>query len=143
MIAYRFQAIPEHPRHGVLIKDDETRPAMFLTPRDAKQGTGVFELIQSERVTIARIQIAVAAHYGLPSDKMRSGARARRYSHPRQLAMLLARELTKSTLPAIGERFGGRDHTTVIHGIKAARNRIETDPGVDDAYQTIRKGLVA
>jgi len=78
----------------------------------------------SERLlTIPMIQKAVAEHFGLRVEEMRSKRRTKGIAFPRQVAMYLSRELTDASLPRIGEEFGGRDHTTVMHAcdrVKAA-----------------------
>lgn len=84
-----------------------------------------------DRLLISDIQRAVAAHYGLPVAEMRSARRAWGVSRPRQVAMYLAARLTPRTLPEIGRRFGGRDHTTVIHAVKATEARRRANPDLD------------
>ncbi len=74
-------------------------------------------------VTIQMIQKATAEHFGLRVEEMRAKRRTKGIAFPRQVAMYLARELTDASLPRIGEEFGGRDHTTVMHAcdrVKAA-----------------------
>jgi chromosomal replication initiator protein len=66
-------------------------------------------------ISVARIQQAVAEVYGVPVEKMKARGRASQIAHARQVAMYLARELTHLSLAQIGEHFGGRDHTTVLH----------------------------
>lgn len=75
-------------------------------------------------IRVEDIQRATAAYYNIPLSSMLSECRAHRFSHPRQVAMLLARELTGHSLPDIGRRFGGRDHTTVLYAPQAVRRRI-------------------
>jgi chromosomal replication initiator protein len=66
-------------------------------------------------VSVARIQQAVAENYGVPVEKMKARGRVSQIAHARQVAMYLARELTHLSLAQVGEHFGGRDHTTVLH----------------------------
>jgi chromosomal replication initiator protein len=66
-------------------------------------------------ISVARIQQAVAESYGVPVEKMKARGRASQIAHARQVAMYLARELTHLSLAQVGEHFGGRDHTTVLH----------------------------
>jgi chromosomal replication initiator protein len=80
-----------------------------------------------ERITIARIQAIVAAHYSLPAEIMPAALRHRHASWPRQMAMMLSREFTPSSLANIARRFGGRDHTTVIHAKRAVEKRLDSD----------------
>lgn len=74
------------------------------------------------------IQRTVAAFYQIEPEVMRSDARDRESSWPRQRAMWLVRTLTYKSLPTIGHLFGDRDHTTVIHAIKAVDKRMAEDP---------------
>lgn len=95
------------------------------------------------RRTIAEIQIAVADYYGISPLHMTSKSREWRYSHPRQLAMLIARELTASSLPEIGRRFGQRDHTTVLHALRATSERIVEKPLLARDYLVLKAALAA
>ena len=69
-------------------------------------------------ITIDRIQKETAAHFALKIDELKAKKRTRNVAMPRQVAMYLSRELTDASLPKIGEEFGGRDHTTVMHAHK-------------------------
>jgi chromosomal replication initiator protein len=79
------------------------------------------------RVLISEIQQTVAAYYRIPLMEMRSARRAREVARPRQVAMYLAKQLTPQSLTSIGDRFGGRDHTTVIHAVKQIEKLMLTD----------------
>lgn len=137
MIAYRFQTLPETPRHGVILSQNKPpQPAFFLTPTEAK-------VLPMQRMTIARIQAAVADYYGLTAEHMRSKSRSRNHVYPRQMAMLLCRELCPNSLPDIGQRFGGRDHSTIFYGIESVRKRIASNPSVEFEYETLRAKLAA
>jgi len=78
---------------------------------------------QPKEITIPLIQQVVAQHYDLRVEDFKSKKRSRSIAYPRQIAMYLSRELTDQSLPKIGEEFGGRDHTTVIH----AYDKIQQD----------------
>ncbi|HEY1605048.1 MAG TPA: helix-turn-helix domain-containing protein [Allosphingosinicella sp.] len=80
---------------------------------------------------VAEIQRAVCDHYGLPLRAMTVAGRAREMAWPRQVAMFLCRELTGRSLPDIGRRFGGRDHTTVLHALRAVEKRRRGDAELD------------
>jgi len=80
------------------------------------------------RVTIDEIQRAVAHHFGLKLSDMSSSRRARPVARPRQIAMYLCKQLTTRSLPEIGRKFGGRDHTTVLHAIRQIERLKEEDP---------------
>jgi chromosomal replication initiator protein len=79
------------------------------------------------RVTVDMIQKTVAEHYNLKQADLISERRARAVARPRQVAMWLAKQITTRSLPDIGRRFGGRDHTTVLHAVR----RIEALKGED------------
>ena len=84
-------------------------------------------------MTIQNIQKMVAEYYKMRVSDLHSRQRTRRVVRPRQIAMALAKELTSMSLPEIGDAFGGRDHTTVIHAhrkineLRKNENRIEED----------------
>jgi hypothetical protein len=92
---------------------------------------------------ISNIQAAVAAYYKLHVSTMQSARRSLDICHPRQIAMYLASELTPKSLPVIGRQFGGRDHTTVIHAIRAVKSRMERDPEVALDVEVLRFRLAA
>ncbi|MEE9316724.1 MAG: chromosomal replication initiator protein DnaA, partial [Rhodospirillales bacterium] len=79
------------------------------------------------RVTIEEIQKRVAAHFNIRVSDMHSARRARSVARPRQVAMYLAKQLTARSLPEIGRKFGGRDHTTVMHAVKKVDELREHD----------------
>lgn len=99
-------------------------------------------LAQSEKtVSIADIQKAVAEHYRLRLADMHSPRRARPLARPRQLAMYLAKVLTIHSLPEIGRGFGGRDHTTIIHGIRKIEELLESDGQLQNDLAVIKRVL--
>lgn len=79
------------------------------------------------KLTISDIQRVVREYYGLQVGELTGHSRARAVSWPRQVAMALARRRTNLSLPQIGQRFGGRDHTTVIHALRAVEDRTRAD----------------
>lgn len=97
-------------------------------------------------IMIATIQRRVAGFYGLPLIEMTSARRARKVVRPRQVAMYLSSRLTTRSLPDIGRRFGGRDHTTVMHAIRRVEQLIGEDAAIalDVEYLTdeLAPGLV-
>jgi len=78
-------------------------------------------------ITIQMIQRAAAEHFGLRIEEMRAKRRTKGIAFPRQVAMYLARELTDASLPRIGEEFGGRDHTTVMHACERVKAVLAKD----------------
>ena len=74
--------------------------------------------IQNRQISVENIQKTVADFYKIKVADMYSKKRPASIAHPRQVAMYLAKEMTKKSLPEIGELFGGRDHTTVLHAVR-------------------------
>jgi hypothetical protein len=101
------------------------------------------EALVSDRLMVTHIQALVAAYYKIPVREMTSERRHREVSHPRQVAMYLAYELTPKSLPDIGKRFGDRDHTTVIHAIRQVKKRIIEDHEIYADVQALRERLAA
>lgn len=93
------------------------------------------------RVTIDEIQRQVAEHYNIRLADMHSARRARNVARPRQVAMYLAKQLTPRSLPEIGRKFGGRDHTTVMHAVKKVEELIVEDSGFAHDVETLRRTL--
>ena len=90
--------------------------------------------IQDKQVTIENIQKTVAEYYKIRISDLHSKRRSRSITRPRQLAMSLCKVLTNHSLPEIGEAFGGRDHTTVLHACRKIEELRETDPRTDEDY---------
>lgn len=78
-------------------------------------------------ITIERIQEVVSAHFKVPLHLLTSSKRSKEVAMARQVAMYLSRELTKGSLPDIGRQFGGKDHTTVLHGYKQIKRLVENN----------------
>ncbi len=93
------------------------------------------------RITIDEIQRAVCAHYKLDKSEMASKRRVRAIARPRQVAMYLAKELTPRSYPEIGRRFGGRDHSTVIHAVRTVEALRVGDSELDAEIAAIRRSL--
>jgi chromosomal replication initiator protein len=93
------------------------------------------------RITIEDIQKKVAEHYGLRMADMLSARRARAVARPRQVAMYLAKQLTPRSLPEIGRKFGGRDHTTVMHAIRRIEELRAIDTVLNEDIEQLRRGL--
>jgi chromosomal replication initiator protein len=90
---------------------------------------------------VAHIQAIVAAYYQIPVREMTSARRHKEVAHPRQIAMYLAYETTPKSLPDIGRRFGGRDHTTVIYAIRQIQKRMIEDAEIAEDIRRIREKL--
>jgi chromosomal replication initiator protein len=93
------------------------------------------------RITIDEIQKKVAEHYNIRLADMHSARRARAVARPRQVAMYLAKQLTPRSLPEIGRKFGGRDHTTVIHAVKKIEELSAYDPTFREDVELLRRLL--
>ncbi len=93
------------------------------------------------RVTIDEIQRRVAEHFNIRLAEMTSDRRARIVARPRQVAMYLAKQLTTRSLPEIGRKFGGRDHTTVIHAVRKIEELMLTDPVLAEDVELLRRML--
>ncbi len=93
------------------------------------------------RVTIEEIQKRVAAHFNIRSSDMHSARRARSVARPRQVAMYLAKQLTSRSLPEIGRKFGGRDHTTVMHAVRKIDELRESDGAFAEDVELLRRML--
>ncbi len=93
------------------------------------------------RVTIEEIQKQVAEHFNIRIADMHSARRARAVARPRQVAMYLAKQLTSRSLPEIGRKFGGRDHTTVMHAVRKIEELRSTDTGFSEDVDLLRRML--
>jgi chromosomal replication initiator protein len=93
------------------------------------------------RVTIEEIQKQVASHFNIRMADMHSARRARSVARPRQVAMYLAKQLTSRSLPEIGRKFGGRDHTTVMHAVRKVDELREHDPNFAEDVELLKRML--
>ncbi len=93
------------------------------------------------RVTIEEIQKRVAEHFNIRLTDMYSARRARAVARPRQVAMYLSKQLTARSLPEIGRKFGGRDHTTVMHAVKKVEELRQTDACFAEDVDLLRRLL--
>ena len=93
------------------------------------------------RITIEEIQKRVAEHYNIRFADMSSARRARAVARPRQVAMYLAKQLTSRSLPEIGRKFGGRDHTTVMHAVRKVEELRETDSVFAEDVELLKRML--
>ena len=93
------------------------------------------------RVTIDEIQKKVAEYYSVRVSDMHSPRRARTVARPRQVAMYLSKQLTPRSLPEIGRKFGGRDHTTVIHAVKKIEELMGEEKNMCEDIELLRQML--
>ena len=98
----------------------------------------------SERkITVEEIQRKVSEHYNIRLSDMIGPKRLRTYARPRQIAMFLSKQLTSRSLPEIGRRFGGRDHTTVMHGVRRIEELRAQDGQIAEDLEMLRRALEA
>jgi chromosomal replication initiator protein len=98
----------------------------------------------SERkITVEEIQRKVSEHYNIRLSDMIGPKRLRSYARPRQVAMYLCKRMTSRSLPEIGRRFGGRDHTTIMHGIRRIEELKQKDGQIAEDLELLRRSLEA
>jgi len=97
--------------------------------------------VQAKMVTIENIQKTVAEYYKIRLSDLSAKTRSRSIARPRQIAMSLAKELTSKSLPEIGQAFGGRDHTTVLHAVRKVAELKEQDTSVYEDYANLLRSL--
>ncbi|RLQ22056.1 chromosomal replication initiator protein DnaA [Seongchinamella sediminis] len=97
--------------------------------------------LQDKQVSLDNIQRTVAEYYKIKVADLMSRRRSRSVARPRQVAMALAKELTNHSLPEIGDSFGGRDHTTVLHACRKIKELRETDADIREDYKNLLRSL--
>jgi chromosomal replication initiator protein len=112
-----------------------------ITLEFAKQALKDLLSMQERLVSIENIQKTVADYFKLRVADLLSKRRSRSVARPRQIAMTLAKELTNHSLPEIGDAFGGRDHTTVLHGYRRITDLRKTENRVNEDYLNLLRTL--
>ncbi len=112
-----------------------------ITVEFTKQTLRDLLALQAKLVTIENIQRTVAAYFKVRVADLHSKRRSRSITRPRQIAMALAKELTSHSLPEIGDAFGGRDHTTVIHACRRVKGLKESETRVAEDYNNLLRTL--
>jgi chromosomal replication initiator protein len=97
--------------------------------------------LQDKLVTIDNIQRTVAEYYRIRVSDLLSKRRSRSIARPRQVAMALSKELTNHSLPEIGDAFGGRDHTTVLHACRKIKSLRDESHEIKEDYQNLIRTL--
>ena len=97
--------------------------------------------IQARQVSVENIQKTTAEYYNIKLSDLMSKRRSRSVARPRQMAMFLSKELTNFSLPEIGDSFGGRDHTTVIHACKKIKELREANLDIEEDYRKLLRVL--
>lgn len=93
------------------------------------------------KITVEEIQRKVSEHYNIRLSDMIGPKRLRSYARPRQVAMYLCKQLTSRSLPEIGRRFGGRDHTTVMHGVRRIEELKQSDGQIAEDLELLGRAL--
>jgi chromosomal replication initiator protein len=112
-----------------------------ITPDFAQETLRDLLTVHSQAITISNIQKTVADYYQLRLSDLLSMNRSRSLARPRQMAMALAKELTEHSLPEIGDAFGGRDHTTVLHACRVIRELMGTDGKLHEDWDKLVRKL--
>ncbi len=112
-----------------------------ITLEFAKEALRDVLALQERLVTVENIQKTVAEYFKIRVADLLSKRRSRSIARPRQIAMALAKELTTHSLPEIGDEFGGRDHTTVLHGCRRVKELRETETRVAEDYNNLLRTL--
>ena len=99
--------------------------------------------LQAKLITIENIQKTVAEYYNIQISDILSKRRNRSIARPRQIAMTLAKQLTRHSLPEIGDAFGGRDHTTVLHACRKIKELLTTSMGLQEDHKNLLRILSA
>jgi len=113
----------------------------IISVETAKEALKDILVAQSRQISIDNIQKTVADYYRIKIIELLSKKRTRNLTRPRQIAMSLARELTTMSLPEIGNAFGGRDHSTVIHACQTVITLRASDTNIDADYNTLLQTL--
>lgn len=114
-----------------------------ITVDFAKQALHDMLAVYDRLVTLENIQRTVAEYYKMRLTDLLGKKRTRSVARPRQIAMALAKELTNHSLPEIGQGFGGRDHTTVLHACRKVKELRETDTRLDEDYANLSRTLTS
>ena len=112
-----------------------------ITLTFAKEALSDLITLQDRQITVENIQKTVADYYKIRVSDLTSTSRLRVVSRPRQMAMALAKELTHCSLPEIGEAFGGRDHTTVLHACRKIHDLQQRDARLRDDFTNLLSTL--
>ena len=97
---------------------------------------------KSRDISVEEIQKTVATYFNIKVSELRSAKRVKNLVLPRQIAMYLSRQLTSFSFPDIGEKFGGKDHSTIIYAIKKMEKQMEEDVQLKTSIESVRAMLV-
>lgn len=97
---------------------------------------------KTKDITVEMIQKHVAEHFKIKVSELKSDKRLKTFVVPRQIAIFICRELTKSSYPEIGEKFGGKDHSTIIHSVKKIEKQMANDLEIKNVVENLKKELI-
>jgi len=97
---------------------------------------------KTKDITVEMIQKHVAEHFKIKVSELKSDKRLKTFVVPRQIAIFICRELTKSSYPEIGEKFGGKDHSTIIHSVKKIEKQMANDLEIKNIVENLKKELI-
>lgn len=112
-----------------------------ITIESSKEALRDLLALRDKRISIENIQKTVAEYFKIRMSELLSKRRNRSIARPRQIAMSLSKELTRHSLPEIGDAFGGRDHTTVLHACRKIKELRESDTQIDEDYKNLLRIL--
>ena len=135
---HTFNALIDHNRQVIISADRSPTDLEGIEERiRSRLGWGLVADIHPTD----EIQRRVAEYFNVKMGDMLSARRARSVARPRQIAMYLSKQLTTRSLPEIGRKFGGRDHTTVIHAVRKIEQLREEDAALDEDVDLLRRML--
>ena len=146
VIDYIARAVVSHGRDldgavNRLVAANQLTGELITVPLAEKTLADLIRARDAKRVRIEDILKAVSRHYKVPRNELLSARRSRDVVRPRQIAMYLAKALTARSLPEIGRRFGGRDHTTVLHSVRKVEQMIKDDIELGQEIELLKRML--
>jgi chromosomal replication initiator protein len=146
VIDYIARAVVSHGRDldgavNRLVAANQLTGELVTVPLAEKTLADLIRTRDAKRVRIEDILKIVSRHYKVPRNELLSARRSRDVVVPRQIAMYLAKALTQRSLPEIGRRFGGRDHTTVLHSVRKVEQMIKDDLELSQEIELLKRML--
>ncbi len=146
VIDYVARAVASHGRDldgavNRLVAANQLTGELITVPLAEKTLADLIRARDAKRVRIEDILRTVSRHYKVPRNELLSARRSRDVVRPRQIAMYLAKALTQRSLPEIGRRFGGRDHTTVLHSVRKVEQMIKDDLELGQEIELLKRML--
>jgi chromosomal replication initiator protein len=146
VIDYISRAVISHGRDldgavNRLVAANQLTGELITVPLAEKTLGDLIRSREARRVRIEDILKIVSRHYKVPRNELLSARRSRDVVRPRQIAMFLAKALTSRSLPEIGRRFGGRDHTTVLHSVRKVEQMIKDDVELAQEIELLKRML--